>query len=324
MKDSFKRTIDYLRISITDKCNLRCVYCMPSTGGPEKTRHLLSYEKILIIVRTAVTLGVRKVRITGGEPLARPGIVPFIQELAAVKGLADISLTTNGLLLEKYADDLSHAGLKRVNVSLDSLHADKYQKITRGGSLSGVMKGIKKAFHAGLIPIKINNVPIRGFNDDEIETFARLTLTTPFHIRFIEFMPVGANTIWTAEKYIPTHEIKARVERIAPLVPVKLRRDGPARYYRFVKAQGVIGFISPLTHHFCNDCNRLRITCDGKIRPCLFSSHMIDMKEAFTRHNPEQEIKKLLIKAITDKPRGHQIHEDIHCQPPLTMAEIGG
>lgn len=324
MKDSFKRTIDYLRISITDKCNLRCIYCMPSAKDPVKWRKVLSYEEILTIVRAAVSLGVQKVRITGGEPLARQGIVSFITKLASIEGLEDISLTTNGLLLEMYALDLFNAGLNRVNVSLDSLHASRYRDITRGGSLSQVMRGIKKAIHVGLKPVKINNVSIRGFNDDEIKTFARLTLTTPLHVRFIEFMPVGSNTGWTSANYVPAHEIKAQVEQIAPLEPVKVRRNGPARYYRFADAQGVIGFISPITHHFCDDCNRLRMTCDGMIRPCLFSSHMIDLKKAFTLINPEKEIRRLLIKAITEKPQGHQILEGSRSQSPLTMAEIGG
>ena len=324
MKDSFKRTIDYLRISITDRCNLRCIYCMPASEKPGKARQILSYEEILTIVHVAVTLGVRKVRITGGEPLARHGVVSFITRLAALEGLEDISLTTNGILLENYAEDLFNAGLKRVNVSLDSLRASRYKEITRGGSLSQAMRGIKKAAHVGLKPVKINNVSIRGFNDDEIKAFARLTLTTPYHVRFIEFMPVGSDTGWTADNYVPAHEIKAQVEQIALLEPVKLRRNGPARYYRFAGAQGVIGFISPITHHFCDDCNRLRMTCDGKIRPCLFSSHMIDLQKAFTHTNPEKEIERLLIKAITEKPRGHQILEGSRSQSPLTMAEIGG
>lgn len=287
------------------------------------SKESLSYEALLRIVHVAVKLGVRKIRITGGEPLAREGIISFIKQLSAIDGLEDISITTNGLMLESLARPLFHVGLKRVNVSLDSLKNDRYRQITRKGALSQVLKGIQEAQQAGLNPIKINNVPVRGINDDEIETFARLTLNTPFHIRFIEFMPIGSNT-WTPMNYLPLKEIKKIVEKVAPLEPVKLRRNGPARYYRFPHASGVIGFISALTHHFCDECNRLRVTCDGKIRPCLFSDTEIDLKPALSHSNPDREIEKLLRLAIQIKPEGHILSEKGFKIPVRPMSEIGG
>jgi cyclic pyranopterin phosphate synthase len=294
---------------------------MPLTKRQHKEH--LAYKDLLKIVKAAVRLGVRKIRITGGEPLAREGIVGFIETLSAIDGLEDISLTTNGILLEKLAKPLYHAGLSRINVSLDSLRADRYRDITRGGSLSQVLTGIEKAEQAGLNPIKLNNVPVRGVNEDEIETFARLTLHTSFHVRFIEFMPIGSD-LWSPMKYVPLHEIRETVEKVAPLTPVKLRRNGPARYYKFPNASGVIGFISALTHHFCDDCNRLRITCDGKIRPCLFSDTEIDLKPALTYQNPDLEIENLLKLAVQIKPEGHLLSEQTYSFPARPMSEIGG
>ncbi len=307
--DNFSRVIDYVRISITDRCNLRCIYCMPANGVmPVEHREILSYEEIVRVVRVAATVGVRKVRVTGGEPLARKNVTYLIASLRNITGIEDMSLTTNGVLLEKYAKELADAGLNRVNVSLDSLRPDRYREITRGGEISRVMKGIETAEKAGLIPLKINMVPIRGLNDDEIEEFARLTLNTPYQVRFIEFMPIGDGDLWSNERYISTDEIRTRVEKMGSLSPVRLRRHGPARYYRLEKAPGVIGFISALTHHFCADCNRLRITADGKLRPCLFSETEIDLKPALRGSSSDKEIERLLRLAIEVKPEGHTIN----------------
>lgn len=291
--------------------------------GKRNPKETLSYDELLKIVNVAVQLGVRKLRITGGEPLARKGIVSFVEQLSTIDGLEDISLTTNGHMLDRMAYPLLNAGLKRVNVSLDSLKPGRYREIARGGSLSQVLKGIQKAWQAGLKPVKINNVPVRGINDDEIETFARLTLETPFHVRFIEFMPIGSD-LWSPMSYVPLQEIKKIVEQTAPIEPVKLRRNGPARYYRFPNAIGVIGFISALTHHFCRECNRLRITCDGKIRPCLFSDTEIDLKPALVHTNPDTEIEKLLRLAIQIKPEGHILSEKGYNLTVRPMSEIGG
>jgi len=309
LRDSFERVIDYLRISITDRCNLRCIYCMP-TGGvmPIEHKEILSYEEIVRVVRVAAALGVRKIRITGGEPLARKNVTHLVSSLRNITGIEDISLTTNGVLLKKYAKELADAGLNRVNISLDSLIPERYGEITRGGEISLVMKGIEAAEKTGLLPLKINMVPIRGLNDDEIEEFAGLTLNTPYQVRFIEFMPIGAGDLWSDERYISTDEIKKRVEKMGTLAPVRLRRDGPARYYRFENAPGVLGFISALTHHFCHDCNRLRITADGKLRPCLFSETEIDLKPTLRNSSSDEEIERLLRLSIEVKPEGHTIN----------------
>ena len=335
LKDNFSRIIDYLRISITDRCNLRCIYCMPDGGVmPVAHKEILSYEEIERVVRVAAALGVRKIRITGGEPLARKNVTYLIASLRNISGIEDMSLTTNGVLLEKYAKELADAGLNRVNISLDSLKPERYREMTRGGEIGPVMKGIEAAEKAGLLPLKINMVPIRGLNDDEIEEFAGLTLNTPFQVRFIEFMPIGAGDLWSDERYISTDEIKTRVEKMGTLSPVRLRRDGPARYYRIESAPGVIGFISALTHHFCADCNRLRITADGKLRPCLFSETEIDLKPSLRASSSDKEIERLLRLSIEVKPEGHTINrraEMPRCSPGNSlpgslkpMSRIGG
>lgn len=298
---------------------------MPSEGiKPIKHKDILSYKEIIRIVKIAADLGVRKIRLTGGEPLIRKDLSYLVSEINSIPGIEDISLTTNGLLLKKYAPSLALAGLKRVNVSLDSLRPDRYKEITRGGNINDVLEGIHEAEMVGLIPIKINMVPIRGFNDDEIEDFAKLTLKTTYNVRFIEFMPIGAKEIWSHEKYISTEEIKERVSKIAPISPVKVRKTGPARYFRFEESHGVIGFISPITHHFCNSCNRLRLTSDGKLRPCLFSETEIDLKSAMRCGASDEEIERLIRLSIKIKPERHSINHEkcfTHLKP---MSKIGG
>jgi cyclic pyranopterin phosphate synthase len=323
--DKYERVIDYLRISITDRCNLRCIYCMPS-GGVRLISHrdILTYEEIIRVVRIAAVLGVKKVRLTGGEPLTRKDLPLLISSLNALPGIEDISLTTNGVLLKQQVRALAAAGLRRVNVSLDSLKPGRYREITRGGDITVVLEGIREAEDAGLAPVKINMVPIRNFNDDEIEDFARLTLTTSYNVRFIEFMPIGAREIWSKEKYLSSEEIKDRVSAIAPLAPVRLRRSGPARYYRFENAPGVVGFISPITHHFCGSCNRLRITSDGKLRPCLFSETEIDLKSALRNDAPDSEIERLLRLSVEVKPQGHAINHEKSFSHLKRMSRIGG
>lgn len=325
IKDRYERVIDYMRISIIDRCNLRCIYCMPE-GGIKPLDHtvILRYEEIIRIVRIAAELGVKKIRLTGGEPLIRRDLPYLISAIAGIDGIEDISLTTNGVRLKNLAAALAEAGLKRVNVSLDSLRPDRYREITRGGDLKTVLNGISEAESVGLNPVKINMVPIRGFNDDEIEDFAKMTLKGPAQVRFIEFMPIGATEFWNEGKYLSSEEIKTRVELIAPLMPVKVRRNGPARYFRFDGAPGVIGFISPLTHHFCGSCNRLRLTSDGKLRPCLFSETEIDLKSALRSGALDKEIERLLRLAIEIKPDSHTISKEksfYHLKP---MSKIGG
>jgi cyclic pyranopterin phosphate synthase len=325
LKDKYERVIDYMRISITDRCNLRCVYCMPERRVKLfEHRDILSYEEIIRVVRVAVSLGVKKIRLTGGEPLTRKNIFFLISSLKAIKGIEDISLTTNGILLEKYAKGLADSGLNRINISLDSLKADRYREITRGGDISLVLKGIDAAEDAGLLPVKINIVPIRNINDDEIVDFARTTLTTARHVRFIEFMPIGSKDLWSDERYISTDELKETVENIGVLTPVRLRKNGPAKYFRFKGASGVIGFISALTHHFCAECNRLRLTADGRLRPCLFSETEIDLKLALRSQSSDREVERLLRLAIEVKPEGHKINQRVDLSSLKNMSRIGG
>jgi cyclic pyranopterin phosphate synthase len=324
--DHFERRIDYMRISVTDRCNLRCIYCMPSEGVRFiEHREILRYEEILRIVRIATRLGISKVRITGGEPLVRKDIVRLIGSLAEMTEIEDISLTTNGVLLKAYAGDLFRAGLQRVNVSLDSLSPERYEIITRGRHLSDVWDGIEEAEKAGLKPVKINTVPIKGFNDDEILDFAMLTLRRPIDVRFIEFMPIGAKEMWDERKYISTEEIKKRIRALGDLVPDRSERQaGPAENYRLPGAAGVIGFISPLTNHFCSSCNRLRLTSDGKMRPCLFSESEIDLKNPIRNGCDDTEIERLLSLAVSVKPKEHRLGERISRRFQRTMSKIGG
>jgi cyclic pyranopterin phosphate synthase len=323
--DTYDRTIDYMRISVTDRCNLRCIYCMPSDGVKHiEFRDVMKYEEITKVAEIAAGLGVRKIRITGGEPLFRKDLHFLIASLNKIKGIEDISITTNGILLKKNARLLAEAGLKRVNVSLDTLSQDRYRDITRGGDIRYVFDGIQEAKKEGLLPIKINMIPIRGINDDEIENFAKLTKYTSYQIRFIEFMPIAPGNVWAEKKYVPTVEIKKRVSSIAPLVPVKMRKNGPARYYRLEGAPGVIGFISSVSHHFCDSCNRLRLTSDGKLRPCLFNDKEVDLKSAIRTGARDDEIEKLLRYAIKIKPKRHSISSESGNDHPGAMSRIGG
>ena len=319
LRDRFFRPIDYLRISITDRCNMRCLYCMPSEGiCPTMHKDILRYEEITRIAEIAVRLGVRKIRLTGGEPLIRRNICRLIASIKNIRGIQDLSMTTNGVFLERYARKIAEAGLDRVNVSLDSLKSECYSQITRGGDLGSVMKGLEAARQAGLKPIKINMVPIRGINDNEIASFARMTLDTDYQVRFIECMPSANIDFWSPDKYMTTDEVKKIIEPIGTLMPVRIRKNGPSKYFRFKGAKGVIGFISALTHHFCSDCNRLRLTADGKLRPCLFSETEIDLKSAVRRGASDDEIERLLRLSIALKPEGHKIGQ---YAPALEVAE---
>lgn len=326
LKDRFERKIDYIRISVTDRCNLRCIYCMPSEGVRFiEHREILRYEEILRIVRIASRHGISRVRITGGEPLIRRDIISFIASLSEIPAVDDISLTTNGIFLKRYADGLLKAGLKRINVSLDSLDSAKYERITRGNHLSEVWEGIEEAERIGMKPIKINNVPIRGFNDDEITRFAMLTLERPIGVRFIEFMPIGPKEIWDEKKYVSSEEIKNRISYLGDLVPANPdMQAGPARSYRIKGAKGTIGFISPISNHFCSTCNRLRLTSDGKLRPCLFSESEIDIKNPMRDGCDDLEIERLICLAVDLKPKGHSITEKIPSRFDKTMSKIGG
>lgn len=308
LKDSFSRVIDYLRISVTDKCNLRCIYCMPADGiAPAQHTDILSYEEIIRVAKIAAQLGVRKIRLTGGEPLIRKNLPFLVSSLKEITGIEELSLTTNGILLAQHAASLAHAGLDRVNVSIDSLRPERFREITRGGDLAVVLKGLHEAEQAGLTPIKINMVPVRGLNDDEILDFARMTLTSDYQVRFIECMPTGLVNFWSPQKYVTTDEIRGIIETMGELRPVRVRKHGPSKYFRFKDAKGVIGFISALTHHFCSDCNRLRLTSDGKLRPCLFSETEIDLRSALRSGASDLEIERLLKLSIEVKPKEHTL-----------------
>ena len=325
MKDPFGRKIDYLRISVTDRCNLRCMYCMSPEGVKQiKYKEILRYEEIVRIVELATSLGVRKIRITGGEPIARKNITYLISSLSAMRCIEDISLTTNGVLLERYADELARAGLDRVNISLDSLKHARFADITRGGTLKVVLRGIERAEKAGLVPIKINMVPIKGFNHDEIGEFSKITLTKPYQVRFIEFMPIGPKEMWRPDKYIPIQEIKKLVEETGKLFPVKMKKSGPAQYFRFEGAPGVVGFINAISNQFCRECNRLRLTADGKLRPCLFSETEIDLKTPLRSGAPDSEIRKLLKLSVDVKPEGHNLSCGSEFTALKPMSRIGG
>lgn len=324
--DPYKRKINYLRISVTDRCNLRCRYCMPEEGIPLISHQgILTYEEILRIVRVFASEGISKVRLTGGEPLVRKGIIDFISLLSQIEEIKDLSLTTNGLLLKDHAEALKLAGLKRVNISLDSLKRERFYQITRRDDFERVWSGIEEALRVGLTPIKINMVAIRGVNDDEIEAFARLTLHLPVTVRYIEYMPSGNGEDWKKSDLITTLQIKSRLENVGPLICVTSEPwDGPAKRFRIEGAIGEIGLIGAVSSHFCEECNRIRLTPDGKIRTCLFSDDEIDVREILRNGGTDQDLKERLLVALTTKPERHHIdsHQFKKCQ--RNMSAIGG
>ncbi len=324
-KDSYERSIDYLRISVTDKCNLKCIYCVPEKGIKYFDKsEILTFEEIVRFVNIVHKKGLRKVRITGGEPLMKKDITMLISSIKQT-GIQDLSLTTNGIMLSELAGKLKKAGLDRVNISLDSMAADRYKTITNGGDINRVWEAIKEAERVGLSPVKINVVPIRGFNDAEILSFASLTFDKNYHIRFIEFMPVGCNEIWRKDKCISSAEVIEIISKLGNLERLEFKGKGPSRNYRIKGAKGVIGIISPLSDHFCGFCNRLRLTTDGKIKPCLFSKVAIDIKTPMRSGVSDWEIEKLFFDSIKVKPQRHLFQEDVASSwLPEAMSKIGG
>jgi len=324
--DPYKRKINYLRISITDRCNLRCRYCMPEEGIPLISHDdILTYEEILRIVRVFAGEGISKVRLTGGEPLVRKGIVDFISRLSQIKEIKDLSLTTNGILLKKFAQDLKQAGLKRINISLDSLNRERFYQITRKDNFEQVWAGIEETLRVGLSPIKINMVAIKGLNDDEIESFARLTLHLPLTVRYIEYMPSGNGEEWKESDILTIPQIKSRLENIGKLIPIPWDLwDGPAKRFRIEGAVGEIGLIGAVSSHFCRECNRIRLTPDGKIRTCLFSDDEMDVRELLRKGGSDEDLKERLLVALGKKPERHHIntHQFKKCQ--RNMSAIGG
>lgn len=327
--DLHGRRIRYVRISITDRCNLRCRYCMP-LGGVQWVPHdeVLTYEEMLRILRICIRRGVEKVRITGGEPLLRKGIVDFVAQVKAIDGLKDLTLTTNGILLESMARPLKEAGLRRVNVSLDTLDKAKFAHITRVDAFDEVIRGICAAQEHGLSPVKINVVAIRGFNDGEIVDFAKLTRTLPVEVRFIELMPVGCITKYPEHENISAEEIKETIERrFGPLDQMK-RGLGPAWMYRMPGAQGSIGLIGALSERdFCGSCNRIRITATGQLRPCLFSEDQVDLLGSMRSGISDEGLERLIEEGVRRKPPGHGVCKGMdmaHDVKRSNMSDIGG
>jgi GTP 3',8-cyclase len=316
MIDGFQRQISYLRVSVTDLCNLRCRYCMPECGVDKKDhRQILSIEEITEIVEAAASLGVKKVRITGGEPLVRKGILSLCQQISAIDGIEEVAMTSNGLLLKEMAEPLAKAGLQRINISLDTLKADKFQQMARSGSLEEVLSGIEAAKEAGLTPIKINTVLIGGFNEDEIADLAQLTMEEELEVRFIELMPLGPAANFQDGSFLPC-------EKVLQVLP-ELKacgNSGVAKLYQLPGAKGKIGLITPISHDFCDSCDKIRLTSDGKIKPCLHSD-----SEILIRGYHGEELVQKLAEAIGQKPQQHpEFLEGQASASGRSMNQIGG
>lgn len=326
MKDGCGRTVDYLRVSVTDRCNLRCRYCMPETGVvPLGHDQILRYEELVRVVACARDLGVSRVRVTGGEPLVRLGVVDLVARLAALPGIREVSMTTNGQLLAPVALSLRRAGLVRVNVSLDTLDDDKFAAICRRGSWQQAWDGIEAALAAGLSPVKINVVVMRGLNDDELEKFAALTQDRPLHVRFIELMPLGECGDMQPEHFVPAEEMREILAQKFRLLPATgVVGNGPARYYRLEGAAGTVGFIAPLTEHFCPGCNRLRLSSTGMLSPCLGFPEEIDLREALRGGAGDEKIRELIRQAILAKPAGHDLTAGRERARRRHMHRLGG
>jgi len=325
--DRYQRPIDYLRVSITDRCDLRCIYCTP-LGGLPKLAHddILSYEEFLHLIQIAVDMGITKVRLTGGEPLVRKGVTDFCRRLAGLPGLQSLSLTTNGVMLEDLAQDVYNAGIRRINISLDTLQPQKFLRITRRDEFQRVWRGIESAEKVGFSPIKINVVVMRGINDDEILDLAKLTLDHSYHIRFIEFMGFNNDSEWVKQHYVGADHILNSLQTLAPLEQITARHtNGPARHFRWPEAAGMIGIISPVSHHFCPSCNRIRLTADGKLRNCLFSDQEVDIKSPLRQGATDAELSQILRDSIENKPEKHSLQSDVFrkCQS-RPMVAIGG
>jgi len=326
MRDGFGRRVEYLRISVTDKCNLRCVYCMPEEGLPWLGRSdILAYEEIASIVRTMAGMGLKRIRLTGGEPLVRRDLPRLVSMLRMIDGIEDISLSTNAVLLRDQAVALRDAGVNRVNISLDSLRPDRIDSISRRpGSAGAVLDGIAAAEEVGLFPIKVNAVIMRGRNDDEIEDFARITLTRPWHVRFIEVMPVGENLDVSNDEYVSSAEMLERVCAIGALEPVAgPAGNGPATYFQFPGAAGTVGVITPMSHNYCDRCNRMRLTADGKLRPCLFGHLQTDLR---TPLRAGERIEPYIEQTLLIKPERHNLVQGSASGSGglLALSQVGG
>ena len=324
--DGHGRPIGDVRISVTDRCNFRCQYCMPAEGLPWLKRDsLLSYEEVARLVALLSSMGVHDVRLTGGEPLVRKELWRLVEMLSGLEDVHDLSLTTNGYLLERQVGDLVRAGLKRINVSLDSLAPDRFFQLTRRDSLAQVLEGLEAAeAHPELRPIKVNVVALKDFTEDEVVRFADFARRTPYVVRFIEFMPLDADRSWSADKVLPNEEIRRLINEVYPLEAVGRDRHGTSRRWRFADGQGEIGFISPVSEPFCGDCNRIRLTAEGMLRTCLFSLNETDLREPMRAGASDAELEQIIRDAVWRKELKHHIGDEGFVQPARSMSRIGG
>lgn len=324
--DPYRRTIDYLRLSVTDRCNLRCHYCMPAKGMTWLDRDdLLSYEEITQLVeRVFVPLGLNKIRLTGGEPLLRRELSRLVAMLRSLPEIRDISLTTNAIFLADQASELARAGLSRVNISLDSLDPERFKQITRGGDLAKVLRGLHAAIETGLAPVKVNTVVLPGINDGEdLLRLAELTRELPVHVRFIEFMPVGDRGLFQTAQFVTADQIRARIQEHHDLEPVAAGPlgNGPAAYWRLPGAQGTVGFINPMSRHFCDSCNRFRLTADGRVKACLLKQSELSLRDLLRSGGSDEALMQRVFDALALKPEWHENGAEVQ---ELTMSQIGG
>ena len=324
--DGHGRRISDLRVSVTDRCNFRCQYCMPAEGLAWLERsELLTFEEIERLVRLFVSLGVTDVRLTGGEPLVRRDFPKLVGMLAPIDGLDDLSLTTNGFVLERDAEALVEAGIGRVNVSIDSLQRDRFFELTRRDALPQVLRGLEAlARHREVHPIKVNAVAMRDFTEAEALPFAEFARSTAFQVRFIEFMPLDADHAWSPDAVLPGDELRAIIHAVHPLEEVPRERHATARIFRFRDGQGEIGFINPVSEPFCGDCNRIRLTAEGKLRTCLFSLHETDLREPLRTGASDAELEAIVRAAVWQKELKHHVNEPGFRQPARSMSAIGG
>jgi len=326
LHDGHGRRISDLRVSVTDRCNFRCQYCMPADGVPWLEREeVLSFEEIERLVRLFAGLGVEDVRLTGGEPLVRREFTRLVEMLAAVEGIRDLALTTNGYLLERHADALVAAGIDRVNVSIDSLQRDRFYELTRRDALAQVLRGLEAiAAHPRVRPIKVNAVAMRDFTEQEVERFCDFARSTDFQVRFIEFMPLDADRAWTPDAVLAGDELRGMIEAIHPLEELPRERSATARVFRFADGGGEIGFVNPVSEPFCAECNRVRLTAEGKLRTCLFSLHETDLRGPLRDGADDAELESIVRDAVWRKELKHRVNEPGFRQPPRTMSAIGG
>jgi cyclic pyranopterin phosphate synthase len=323
--DSFQRSVSYLRISVTDRCNLNCRYCAPFMPCHMQREQMLTMKEIYRLASIGAGMGITKIRLTGGEPLVRKGIVGLLGRLSRLEGIRDLGLTTNGTLLAERTRALKEAGLNRINISLDTLEREKFRELTGADLFSQVWAGIMSAAESGFHPLKINTVMMKGFNDNELEAIAALSMRYPFHIRFIEYMPIGTDPLAAESNFMSISDLKTRLERMGNLIPVASQHlDGPARRFRFEGAPGEIGLIGSMSAHFCATCNRLRLTAAGCLRPCLLSDNEIDIKTPMRSGASDSELEQIFIQAVASKRGEHHLTFGRDQVLHTKMVSIGG